>query len=283
MFKVSPSGSKREAVLKKMGCRHFHVTCAIDEDILSPASSIPPRYSARCGDHKETMAKEQREYSNGRGRSRRRRRINHSDDEEDESMDEEDENEDEDDGDDGDDDEEGSQSDDEVDLPHKNSGNASKNGIPVKRRATAAHSGKAGPTKLFLSDQSGSDDDMGTTSRKESKSSKGQSPKSHPPKPSATNSGSPSLQDRADPTIPKQLKTENLKKLTPPSSATSTSSVSSSLAFDIPKPSNGTPKQKLPSKSHLVHKRPENIMRKSSMPVKKELDEVRLFLTDRMD
>lgn len=114
------------------------------------------------------------------------------------------------------------------------------NSAPAKRRATAAHATKnSGPIKLFLSDQSDSDDNMGSSDKKTEEA---------PPL---------SMRDR--------LEAKRKKSEAQAQTRMNNPTANRSLSLDINRPSNTpstaqtptTPhKQKLPNKTHLAPPRP---------------------------
>ncbi|KAF7731520.1 hypothetical protein EC973_009284 [Apophysomyces ossiformis] len=110
--------------------------------------------------------------------------------------------------------------------------------VPIKRRATAQHAKNTGPIRLFQSDQSDSEDDMGTSARKISQKSRSSV---------ASDNGGTATEEMKS----KLTKTEKGKVPKPFSS-------NPPLALDRHKPIiNGTsttapPKQKLPNKTHLA-------------------------------
>ncbi|KAI8384324.1 uncharacterized protein BYT42DRAFT_632522 [Radiomyces spectabilis] len=250
---------------EKPNCtKRFHVTCAINYGLITPADSVPSNYSPRCGDHQsgERVAQNAKRQSSLSARRRkllprRMMELDSEDEEMDEDDDEEDEESDEHEAASDDEEEEDkengedpdSDSDDSLGLSSrkKNGKEAVKaSNIPAKRRATAPHQKKSGADlNLFLSDQS-SDDDMGT---RRGASQRHRSNKSTSGEPSGL-----SFKERLE---AKRKKSDIAKSVTPPAtkplaqspSTSSPSSASSSTPLAL----NGTApvKQKLPSKAHL--------------------------------
>ncbi|KAG0192863.1 nuA3 HAT complex component nto1 [Apophysomyces sp. BC1034] len=216
--------------------KYFHVTCAINSGIITAASSAPSSYSLFCAKH---LMKTDDEPS--RSTLPRRRKLLRNDMRENTIDEEYEEDDDEEDGEDNNTDEEdGDASADRVRsslLKQRKDKQQDMSKLPIKRRATAQHAKNSGPIKLFQSDQSDSDDDMGTSSRKVSQKSRT----------SITSESSGLTPTEAKHKISKIEKGKTNK----PFGSTP------SLALDRHKPfSNGAtatapPKQKLPNKTHL--------------------------------
>lgn len=141
--------------------RYFHVTCAINSGLIPVKRSNFDNFSFACTEHRSEDQVRTRPRAS-RGRLVKKEMLHSSEDEEEE---EEEEDEDEDDGDDDVDEDAIMEevSDDEVpkkkSSPRRNNlRSASRPG--VKRRSTASHGSKTGPLKLFLSDQSDTDEEQ---------------------------------------------------------------------------------------------------------------------------
>ncbi|KAL1933617.1 hypothetical protein VTP01DRAFT_7707 [Rhizomucor pusillus] len=150
--------------------RYFHVTCAINSGLIPATKLNSDNFTFACNEHRseDQMA--------SRPRAARRRLVKkemlHSSDEDEDDNDDEDDTEDDEDKDDDEDVDEDTVMEDASDneVPKKRNSqrrnsrrSASKLG--VKRRSTASHGSKTGPLKLFLSDQSDTDEEQKRTDK----------------------------------------------------------------------------------------------------------------------
>ncbi|KAI8339892.1 hypothetical protein BC941DRAFT_468172 [Chlamydoabsidia padenii] len=189
-------------------CQHpdcsskYHVTCAIESDYLTPASSVTDKFVFYCPTHQPPTRRSSKSGNTKATRRtplalpRRRKRQDTTSDEEDSISDEDDDEDDDEDGDNGDGehansdvDEDEEMGDDNEDDDHEDQGNDGNDNedddedsdddmglttrkrnkskasstLSSKRRVTSTTNQRKGPLRLFLDDQNSSDDDMGTT------------------------------------------------------------------------------------------------------------------------
>ncbi|KAI7887364.1 hypothetical protein K492DRAFT_202545 [Lichtheimia hyalospora FSU 10163] len=264
--------------------RYFHVTCGVNAGNIIITKNIPDDYSPRCTEHQPHDANDKRPKKRyGSAPTRRRRRllqkelIDSESSEEDDDMDEDDDNDQ--DHTEGEEDEEDEDEDEDMGTSSSIRGkkrNKSRANPATKRRAPSVPGRRipAGPLHLFLSDQSDSDDHMGTADNKKS-------PAITPRSDSPGNGHSPAL------SMKDRLEAKRRKSEVEKAKSASIKTISPSLALDTTKPSvsnmgppsmtnapttqtttgnqpipsqpppsssNGQPpyKQKLPNKGHLM-------------------------------
>ncbi|KAI7865863.1 hypothetical protein BDF14DRAFT_1820768 [Spinellus fusiger] len=129
--------------------KRFHVTCAINQGLIAAAPNVPESYSPRCAQHQSESIVKLRHYASKRGKLIKRRvqvTSEEDDDEKDEFLQDAD-----------------SDTSEESTTPESSTKQTSSSSSrPFTKRPSTAHHQKGNEITLFLSEQSNSEDDMGT-------------------------------------------------------------------------------------------------------------------------
>ncbi|CDH57300.1 hypothetical protein RO3G_15993 [Lichtheimia corymbifera JMRC:FSU:9682] len=225
--------------------RYFHVTCGVNAGNITITKNIPADYSPRCTEHQPQDANDKRPKKRyGSAPTRRRRRLlqkelidSESSEGEDDMDEDDDHDEDHTEGDDDDDDDDDEDEDmgTSSSIRGKKRSSKSRSNSSIKRRAPSVPGRRmpAGPLHLFLSDQSDSDDHMGTsTTTADNKKSPAVTPRSDSS--SAGNGHSPAL------SMKDRLEAKRRKSEVEKAKSASMKTASPSLALDTTKPSSMT-------------------------------------------